>query len=250
MLLGLMNVMYAQTEILEKYPYGQDFYVGGLNGLNKEMRTVLKENKLKPCVNDEEKYLVSVLVNPDKTIQFVKDFDTINIEKNKCAYNLSKKILRYLKNWIPAKVNEGNVKAIASFTVNPYFLFNNKVKKIYGNKDIEPVFERGASSFQREVKKILESYIKENINSRKISIMFVINENGMFENLRILNLQIDEITEKDLIKDILSIKGKWTPGTRNGMPIRYNMHLYFEQEFSFEVEKEKMDNQQKVFQRY
>lgn len=235
----------AQTEVYDRYPFHQDFYKGGLSVFYKDIRKVIKKNKLMPCSNEDEKYLASVLVYSDKKINFVKDFDTINIQKNKCAFDLSKSILPYLDNWQPAKVNGKEVNAITQFMIDPYFLFHNKYKKVYLNEEKPPVYEKSLADFQYEVKRIIESYIKENISGRRISLSFTITETGLLQDLRISNLQLDEIKEKDIIRDVLSIRGKWKPGTRNGLPVKYRMNLSFVQGFNFDLEKQKFEEMER-----
>lgn len=65
---------------------------------------------------------------------------------------------------------------------------------------------------------------------------FTITELGALEDLRITNLQLEEIDKEEIIKEILRIKGKWKPGTRNGKPVKFRMNLTFEQEFNLELE--------------
>lgn len=241
----IFSVFLKSQDVYEKYPLGQNFYKDGINGLNKDIRKIIKQYKLKPCENGDETYIASVLVNQESKIQFVKDFDTINIRKNKCAYEFTKSVLPYLERWLPAKVEGKKVNAIAAFTINPYFLFNHKYW--YDEKNKAPVYEKSLADFQYEVKEIIEKKIKENISDRRISMSVVISENGKLEDVIINNLQLNEITEKELKRDILSIKGKWKPGLINGIPVRYTLHLNFRQEFSFDVEKQKWEELEKKF---
>ncbi|MPL56846.1 hypothetical protein SDC9_02337 [bioreactor metagenome] len=226
----------AQIDVYDKYPIGQDFYKGGLSDFYKDIRKVIKKKNLKPCENENEKYLVNLVIYADKKVSLVKDFDTLNIQKNKCAFDFSKSVLPYLDNWQPAKLDGKEVNAIAQFMIDPYFLFYHKFKN--PNPDVEkpPVFEKNIKLFQKEVRRIIESYIKENISGRKISLSFTITELGALEDLRITNLQLEEIDKEEIIKEILRIKGKWKPGTRNGKPVKFRMNLTFEQEFNLELE--------------
>ena len=67
------------------------------------------------------------MVKPDSKVSFVKDFDTININNNKCAYDLSKKVLPHLKRWKPAEVNKEKVSALFTFEFFPDDLKQNYV---------------------------------------------------------------------------------------------------------------------------
>lgn len=81
----------SDAQILNEYPEAQDFYEGGINALSVDVLQAIKSENLEPCDNKEEIYTISVLVNTDSKINLVKDFDTLNIRKNKCAFEFSKK---------------------------------------------------------------------------------------------------------------------------------------------------------------
>ena len=230
-----------KSVIYDKYPLGQDFYDGGVSEFQKDVRKIIREKHLKPCQNDYEKYIASILINSDSSVNFVKDFDTINIQKNKCAYDLSKSFLPYLKNWKPAKIDDKKVNAIAQIMIDPYLLFNKKIKTKESFRE-DPKFEKGNFYFQSQVKEIIESYIKENISGRRITLAFTITENGALENLKVSNLDISEIKEKELIDDILRIKGKWKPAKEYGVAIKCNLIMNFNQNFNFDLEKQKFEN--------
>ena len=60
----------------------------------------------------------------------------LNIQKNKCAFDLTKKILPYLEKWQPAKVDGKEVNAIAQFIIDPYFLFYRMDSEVEEKFDI------------------------------------------------------------------------------------------------------------------
>ena len=124
---------------------------------------------------------------------------------------------------------------------SPYLLFNKKIKTKESFRE-DPKFEKGNFYFQSQVKEIIESYIKENISGRRITLAFTITENGALENSKVSNLDISEIKEKELIDDILRIKGKWKPAKEYGVAIKCNLIMNFNQNFNFDLEKQKFEN--------
>lgn len=137
-----INRAYAQIEVLDRYPFGQDFYAGGLNQLNKEMVKIFKDQKLQPCERTEERYNVQIIIYEDSKISYVKDFDTLEVQKNKCAFDLSRKIFPYLKRWMPAKENGKVIAAITKIEIKPFYLYHSKEDPAK-NETKSPSFKKG-----------------------------------------------------------------------------------------------------------
>lgn len=216
----LYNLLQAQQleEVLGSYPKGQDFYKGGPKSLFIEMKGIIFEQNLKPCLNSEETYALPVIVKPDSTISFVKDFDSVNIAKNKCAYYMGRKIVPHLKNWVPARENNVNVSAITEILIYPFFLenFNTDIKK---NIITQVKHSKGSEYFAREVRYIFFKEIGEN-DGRLSTLVFTITEGGNMEDLYVEGPNLTEINKKNIIRKVLQIKGKWTPATLNGVPFK------------------------------
>lgn len=237
------KLIFAQIEVLDKYPYGQDFYAGGLNQLNKEIVKIVKEQKLQPCERSEERYNVQILVSENSTINYVKDFDTINIQKNKCAFDFSRKIIPHLKRWMPAKENGKFIGAIAKIEINPFYLVNSKDDPSKNEKEIA-TYKKGMKAFGFEIKSIFERYVKKN-EDKRAWLIFVVNENGDMEDFKIEG-DFSDNDKKDIINSLSKIKGKWNPATFNNIPVRYRIRQPLLQQFDLQVE---LDNKDRIMNR-
>ena len=230
-----INLFFAQKEVLDGYPYGQDFYAGGKNELEKEMVRIVKEQKLLPCENNEEQYFVQILVNEDSSINYVKDMDSLNINKNKCAFDFSRKIFPHLKRWIPAKENGKYVSAITLVQINPFYLYHSKddPKK---NEMKNPTYKKGMNAFMEESRKIFEQTIRRN-EDRKGDITFTVNEKGEMENI-IISGDFSENDKKNIINSFSRIKGQWNPATFNNIPVKTKLRQPIVQNFDIQMEVE------------
>lgn len=244
LLFVLFNVFQAQGNetILESYPRGQLFYLGGYNGMQAEMIKLVKDKKFSPCSRTDEVYYVKVLIRPDASISYVKDFDTVDIQKNKCAFDFSRKIIPHLENWIPAKIDGQAVKAIVSIKIDPFFLYYSKddpQKNIYKN----PRFKKGLNVFSSKIAEVFERSIQRNEDNRTV-VRFVVNEKGLMEDFEILG-NYSEVEKRNIITDLSQMKGEWEPATFNDIPRKTRMSQPIIQAFSLELEKEMMDKQLK-----
>lgn len=232
LLLGLMDILYAQTGVLERYPYGQDFYGGGMNQLKKEMVKIVKEQNLMPCNESYEKYSMPIVVYENATVSYVKDFDTLEIQRNKCAFDFGRKIIPYLKRWMPAKENGKFVAAITKIEIYPFFLINSK-EDPSKNEIKNPAYIKGQSRFNDEVASIFSRKISRNEDKRSF-LIFIVNEKGEMEDFKVLG-RYAESEKNDIIKELSKIKGKWTPATFNGIPLKYRLILPLAQEFDLQM---------------
>lgn len=235
--LFLLFPVITAAQILEKYPYGQGYYNGGLNRLNEELKEIAKAQSLKPCAEPGERYPMAVLVNPDGRARFVKDFDTLNIQRNKCAYDMSRILLPHLKGWIPAKVDGIAVKAITTVNIVPDVIFSPS-RKVMADIILEPNYKKGNGNFHAQVKHILESSLAYNVDRRKVELAVVISPEGKIDDVQIRNTQLSEINNTKLAAAIKSIKGVWRPASVNGIPVRYTLLLNFQQDFNFDIQRD------------
>ncbi len=229
----------GNAQILNEYPEGQNFYEGGIAALSNDVLQAIKTENLKPCNNKEEIYTISVLVNPDSKINLVKDFDTLNIQKNKCAFEFSKKLLPHLKKWQPARVDDSPVKAVASFTIKPADLFYTEKSQI--NTAAE--FPNGMHNFRMIVKDIFEKSLKHNKYGRT-ELTFVVGVAGNIEDV-VLKGDYNERERRQLIHEITNIKKRWKPATVDGQPVRSRMKMILTQEFDHTLEREKFEQQER-----
>lgn len=225
----------GNAQILNEYPEGQDFYEGGIAALSNDVLQAIKTENLKPCNNKEEIYTISVLVNPDSKINLVKDFDTLNIRKNNCAFEFSKKLLSHLKKWQPAIVEGVPVKAVASFTVKPADLFYTKTSEVRTAAE----FPKGMHNFRMIVKDIFTKSLKHNKYGRT-ELTFVVGLAGNIEDV-VLKGDYNERDRKRLIYEITNIKERWKPETINGQPVKSRMKMIVNQEFDHTWEREKFE---------
>lgn len=235
-LLIVTNLLYAQKEVLESYPPQQNFYVGGLTGLNKEMVKIVKEQNLLPCDGEEERYVITILVNEDKSINYVKDADSVEIQKNKCAFDYGRKIFPFLKSWIPAREDGKLVSAITKIMIEPFFLYHSK-EDLSKNEFKKVEYKGGINSFRNKVKNIFEDRIKKNEN-KWTGLTFSINKKGEIEDVELMGA-FSDIEKKKIIYDIISIKGTWKPATFNGVPFKSKSSMSLVQNFDLGFEHEK-----------
>jgi len=229
------NLLFAQKEILDRYPYGQHFYAGGKNEFDKEMVRIVKEQKLQPCERNEEQYNVQILVNEDSSINYVKDLDSLEINNNKCASDFSRKIFPHLKRWIPAKENGKFVSAITVIRVRPFYLYYSKDdprKNIIQN----PTYKKGMGVFNEEVKAVFQNKIRRN-EDRRGNLIFVVNEYGEMKDFNI-NGDFSDKDKKEIINNLSRIKGKWNSATFNGVPVRTRIRQPIVQNFDIQLENE------------
>lgn len=230
-----INFIFAQKEVLDSYPPGQDFYAGGKNQLTKEIVEIIKKQKLTPCENSGERYSLQILVYENSTISYVKDFDTLDIQKNKCAFDLSRKAIPYLKRWIPAKEDGKYIAAITKIEINPFYLFNSR-EEPSKNETKQPTFKKGFEAFGYEIRSIFEKKIKKN-EDKRASLKFAVNEKGDMEDFKIEG-NYTENEKKDIINELSKIKGKWNPATYNGIPFKYWLRQPITQNFDIQTDIE------------
>ena len=210
----------AQLDVFDAYPPSQEAYYGGLIGLYKDIHNVLIEEDFSICENKNEHYRVVVMVKPDSKVSFVKDFDTININNNKCAFDLSKKVLPHLKRWKPAEVNKEKVSALFTFEFFPDDLKQNYVenyKNPYANRT-EAQFPGGLKKFREIFSSIFNLNIIKEVSETKIIIQFMVDEKGQISNIEVFGG--NEEAKKEVINTISRIKDKWTPATVRSVPIK------------------------------
>ncbi|KGT10337.1 hypothetical protein NV63_00210 [Elizabethkingia anophelis] len=81
--------------------------------------------KLRPCENKNELYMAKIIVYPDSTIKTCgRRKIQEKIEKNKCAYELAKTIIRYSSSyWEPIEIDGEKKETMAGVNIFPDALF-------------------------------------------------------------------------------------------------------------------------------
>lgn len=217
----------SQMVIYDGYPLGQDFYSGGRRNFYKELRQAMLDNGFQPCDSRKEIYTIPVLVKADGAINFVKDDDSVMISKNKCAFDLIRKSLPYLEKWTPAydKKNNEKVNAIVKIPFCPDDLFVN-YKDTYtdpSDTEVMPSFPGGINEFRNQIMNIVNV---DGINSdMRVTLMFEISETGEIINPKVDGVNPSSRFVKSAIVGLSKIKSKWSPATKNGMPVKYRFRL-------------------------
>jgi len=214
LILILLNFCLSAQEpvIYDAYPYGQDAYLGGKKQLYKDIHQALWENKIEKCKDSTQSYRVKLIVKQDASILFVKNPDSVYINKNKCAYELSKNILKYLKNWKAAEHKTGKLNAMYEFDFFPIDLFEEYEENYIGihiDKNI-PQFPGGLFEYGNQFKKKFE--YPSNIDFKgiiKCEVYFRIDRNGKSTNFIVKSLPYNSIVEQNILKAVQSIKTKW-----------------------------------------
>lgn len=214
------------AQILERYPSGQDDYVGGNAQFYEDFHTIVKEKNMQPCINKDEVYLFRIVVYPDSTIKYVKDEDPTYAEKNKCTFDLARNVAKYMKGWKPATENGKKVAALTSFWVIPDDLFDH-YKKGYDASNLFTAaeFKGGLNEFRRKVvNKINLSGFSAN---QKFSLLvtFVVNPDGKMEDVTLVESTSNEEFNQTILAAIRSIKEPWIPAKIRNKPVRYHYKL-------------------------
>lgn len=221
------------------------YYVGGYNKLVSEMIDIAKSKNLQSCPSSQI-YNPSVLIEKDGSIKFVKDDDSLNIANNKCAYDFSKKVLPYLKNWKSLQIKGESYAAIARFPVNPFYISHSNVNPGL-NKSTKAEFSKGINKFRMYVGDIFSKELDKN-KGRTYYLTFTINEEGNIANVKIEVYPEQKIENEEFLRrQVLNIKEKWKPATFNGNPVSVKMRLPMKQEFDMDWEKQIQEDKFKIF---
>jgi len=212
-LLFCINQFSAQeTVIYDAYPYGQEAYLGGKKQLYKEIHQALIENKIEKCTDSSQSYKVKLIVKQDTSVLFVKNTDSVYINKNKCAYELSKNVLKYLKNWKAAEHKIGKLNAIYEFDFYPSDLFEDYEENYMGvhiDKNI-PQFPGGVMEFRNRFQKNFNFPNQDFKGLIKSEVYFMIDKEGFMTNLIVKSSPYNSSFEKSIITALQKLKKvKW-----------------------------------------
>ncbi|WP_234109697.1 hypothetical protein [Chryseobacterium sp. R2A-55] len=227
------NFFSQETVIYDQYPYGQEAYPGGKKQLYKDIHQAIIDNKIEKCANPIQKYRVKLIVQKDASVLFVKNPDSAYIESNKCAYDLSKNILKYLAKWKPAEYNREKLNAIYEFDIVPADLFDEFVDGYVGvgiDRNI-PQFPGGLEEFRNKFMKFIE--IPESQGRMSCEVFFKINKEGQIVDLITKSSPYNAKLEQNIKNAIAKIKDRWilpkdydsrTELFRYQLPLNFEFH--------------------------
>lgn len=216
------------AQILDEFPKKQEFYNGGLTELYKDIHNISINKKLSAC-KTKEIYQAKLLLTKEAKIKFITDFDSININKNKCAYDYTLNVLKELKNsnkWIAAKVNDKNFDAIIRLFFVPNHIIENYEERYTPYKFYIPVtYAGGVDKMNKDIHDQFMSIFSDYHVNGKLFLDFVVDENGEIVN-PIITPKIDnEMFNKDIVRSIRRTEGKWNPALLDGIPVKSRMSI-------------------------
>ena len=204
--------LFSQQNGIYLYPAGQEAYIGGKQELYKDLHKSLIEHHFEKCKDTLQNFKLAIIVKKDATISLIRNTDdSLKIEQNKCAYDLSKKVLPYLKNWKPSIYQNQKTAAIYEFDFIPKDLFENYQEGYIGIMlDKNQVhFPGGINEFRNSISKAFDSSgldFKDKFNSE---IKFSINNTGEMVNVNVISTPYNSYFEKHIISAMKKIKTKW-----------------------------------------
>lgn len=223
--LVVFNVLINAQEQYPKFPQDQHSYLGGDKQFFKEFHNILIDKKFKPCENKGEHPVISFLIKTDGSAEIV-NVDDEKLEQNKCTFALTTEVIKYISNWIPAKIDGKETPAVKKYFIAPDDLFD-KFKDGY--------IDAENTDFDKEL------FIKEvtkNINLSKIDykgkltviIKFKINTEGNIDQIMVEKSSDSKKFDDAVIDAVQKSKDKIhsNPGIFLGKPI----NLYFRIPFS------------------
>lgn len=208
------------AQVLDEYPQNQHFYEGGLVGLYKDSHQLLVDKKQKDC-DPQEIYQPRILVTKDSTVKLIADRDSVNINKNKCAYEVSMLLLKNLRNWKPAEVNGQKFDAITEFIVHPADLMSN-YKEQYSAENFlrEAKYPGGNKAFKKDFNENFKSlFVDYHINGT-FNLEFYVGKDGKIENVRIFPVFDNKAFNSDFLRALARMKKKWQPSLYKNIPIK------------------------------
>lgn len=162
------------------------------------------------------------MVYPDATIKFVKEENLEKAEKNKCAFDLTRRLFKYLDGWKPAEVDGQKVAAITGMIIFPDALFDKYVEGYDAVNYYGPPaeFPGGVQAFRKKFMQNVNAS-RFNWNQEATLIMrFTVDESGKTTDFKMDpgsgNVEFDDM----LIQAAKWVKDKWKPATLHGVNIK------------------------------
>lgn len=215
---------FFQSQVLDEYPEKQDFYEGGLVNFYRESHDYLTKNKVKDC-DSKEIYQPRFIVTKEGGIKLVKDSDTANISKNKCAYEISINLLKNLKNWKPAEVKGLKIGALTEFNLYPKDVMGNYKEGYNAMEFIIPAqypggYDKLGKDFHDEFMTLFMDYhINGNIN-----LEFYVDKEGHISNPRIYPEIRDRSFNIEFLRTLSRLHKVWKPALYSNIPIKQRVN--------------------------
>lgn len=210
------------SAIYEEYPEEQNDYNGGNVQFYKELHQLIVDKNIQPCENKNELYSVKFVVYPDATIKFVKEEYPEKAEKNKCAFELTRTLFKYLDGWKPAEVDGQKVAAITSMIIFPDALFDKYTEGYDAVNYYGPPaeFPGGVGAFRKKF--MLNTNVRGFDWNQKATLVmyFTIDENGNAVDFKMNPGSGNKAFDEMLIQAAKWVKGKWKPATLHGVNIK------------------------------
>ncbi|MCT2408372.1 hypothetical protein NZD88_12545 [Chryseobacterium antibioticum] len=226
------QIIYAQMTVLEDYPKDQYFYEGGAVDFYKEMHEYLINNKLKEC-GEKEIYQPRIIITKEAGVKLVKDNDTANIAKNKCAYNLSKEVIKNLKHWNPAEVKGNKMGAVTEFVFYPKDLMSNYKQGYNADAFIQSAqYPDGLKKFKSDFHDNFMSLFADYHINGEINLEIYVSGEGHITNPRIYPEVDNKNFNISFLRTLSRLKKTWKPAFYSNIPIKQK--LVFPMKFSVE----------------
>ena len=213
---------FCNAQILDQFPKGQDFYEGGITKFYQDFHQIILDKNVQPCENKKELYLVKLLLTKDAKIKFIKDFDSVNISKNKCAYDLSLNVLKSLKtNWKPAIVKNQKFDSVLEFFVLPNDLFQNYKENYDPNQFYIPAtYIGGKKKYDRDFHdNFMVLFTDYHING-KFYLDFYVDVDGEIVSPSLQPDVRNPTFTNEVFRTLKRLNKKWNPAVFNGIPVK------------------------------
>lgn len=219
-LLSLFVVFLSKAQVLDEYPKKQDFYEGGITNFYKEAHEYLISNKVKEC-GENEIYQPRILITKEAEVKWVRDFDTLNIARNKCAYNLSREIIKNLNHWKGAEVKGEKVGAITEFIIYPKDLMSNYKSGYNAYTFVRPAeYATGMKEFRKDFHDNFMALFEDYHINGKLKLEFYIDQEGHIVNPSFYPVINDKSFSHDFMRSLARVKKVWKPALYGVIPIK------------------------------
>lgn len=241
--------VFCFAQINKGFPLNQEYFPGNWRGLQNTMVNVVKDNNIQPCENKDEIYILPIIINEDATINYVADFDSLNIAKNKCAYDFGRKILPFLKGWKAGIINGKLKKCLVEIEINPFYIYYSKRNSDDNVTTYPTMSTKDFSNWAEAVKFILDRNLDTNLD-QKGSLSFTVKEDGSLADVEIQFPFLDEKNKKLIESKITKLKNRWTPKMFNGIPVSYKRRFDLSQVLNKNMEPNQKRDAYKHYDSY
>lgn len=222
----IASIFTFSQEILEKYPEGQDDYIGGNVQFYKDFHKIVMDKNLQPCENQNEYYNFQVLIAGNAKIKFIKESNLSLLEENKCVYELSREVAKYMTGWKAATVAGKSVDAVASYIIIPSQLFSTFKENYDPKQGFTPaIYGSGINEFRTKVSRNVNLSGFNYDAEFKLVVTFLVNSEGNISDLKLQQSSGLQEFDERVLKGVKLAKNKWTPAKVYGFPISSRMRM-------------------------